>query len=212
MRGVGFVIHHLTNLLTPLVGFVPERVGLAEWERRFRSGDYDRLASASERARYSLIAGHCDALDVRSVLDVGCGQGVLADRLKRVAYRRYVGFDLSEMAIDQARRTVPDARNTYLVSDANTFEAEERFDLLVFNECLYHFEDPAAVVGRHLKFLAPGGHVSISMYDTIRSRAVWSLLDMLAAVDAVKVSCEGHASWTVKLMAPATAPGAGRQT
>jgi 2-polyprenyl-3-methyl-5-hydroxy-6-metoxy-1,4-benzoquinol methylase len=202
MRGVGYVLRRLNNLRILTTGYVPERIAAPEWERLFESGSYDRLESIPERARYSLIVGQCDVLGTRSILDVGCGQGVLAKRLSRVTYDRYVGVDISQAAVDQARRALPDPRNTYLVSDADGFDTADRFDLLVFNECLYYMEDPAAVVRRYLKFLRPGGHVSISMYHTLRSSAVWKLLTMLTTVEAVQIKYEKHASWTVKLMQP----------
>jgi len=207
MRGIGFVLRHLNTLRILASGYVPERIGATEWERLFESGSYDRLDSIPERARYSLIVGQCDVLGVRSILDVGCGQGVLAKRLNRVTYDRYVGIDISQTAIAQARRELPDPRNTYLVSDADAFDTADRFDLLVFNECLYYMEDPASVVRRYLAFLRPGGHVSISMYHTIRSRAVWKLLTMLTTVEAVQVKYQKHATWTVKLMRPVDSPG-----
>ena len=202
MRGIGFALRHLNNLRILALGYAPERFRPEQWEEAFESGSYDRLESIPERARYSLIVGHCDVLNVRSILDVGCGQGVLAKRLGRVGYERYLGYDLSETAIGQARRDLPDQRNTYVVATADRFETEARFDLIVFNECLYYMDDPAAVMRRHLRFLAPGGHVTVSMYDTLRSRSLWPVLNMLSAVEAVEIRFETTARWTVKLMRP----------
>ncbi len=135
MRGIGLAQRYLDHLRMRFFGYVPERFRPAQWDRMFESGDYDRLNSVPERARYSLIVGHCDILDAHRILDVGCGQGVLAKRLNRIGYERYVGFDISQTAIDQAKRALPDPRNTYLVGDATRFETADRFDLIVFNEC-----------------------------------------------------------------------------
>jgi len=201
---MGLVRRHLNNLRILALGYAPERIQAPEWERLFESGSYERLESIPERARYSLIVGQCDVLGVRSILDVGCGQGVLAKRLNRVNYDRYVGVDISQTAVAQARLALPDPRNTYLVSDADSFATAERFDLIVFNECLYYMTDPAAVLRHYLQFLQPGGHVSISMYHTVRSRAVWRLLTMLDTVEAVQIKYQRHATWTVKLLRPVT--------
>jgi 2-polyprenyl-3-methyl-5-hydroxy-6-metoxy-1,4-benzoquinol methylase len=203
MRGIGLAMRYFNNLRILALGYAPERIRRVQWEESFESGSYERLESIPERARYSLIVGHCDVLNVRSILDVGCGQGVLAKRLARVGYERYLGYDLSETAIDQARRNVPDPRNGFVTGEADGFETPAQFDLIVFNECLYYLDDPAAVMRRHLRFLAPGGHVTVSMHDTLRSRALWPVLSMLTAIDSVEVRFEGHASWTVKLMRPA---------
>lgn len=205
MRGIGRLKSFIENLRILTTGYVPQRIRPAEFDRLFESGAYDRLAGASERARFSLIVGHRDVLDAERILDIGCGQGVLAQRLGRARYQRYVGLDISRVAIEQARHAVPDARNSYIVSDVASFTTEDKFDLIVFNECLYHMDDPAASVRHCLAFLAPGGHVSISMYDTARSRAVWPLLDMLETVESTEIVQRRQARWTVKLMRPRSA-------
>jgi 2-polyprenyl-3-methyl-5-hydroxy-6-metoxy-1,4-benzoquinol methylase len=203
MRGARRLKLYVEKLRILTTGYVPERIEPAEFDRSFGSGAYDRLEGATERARFSLIVGHRDVLDAARILDVGCGQGVLAKRLSRAPYERYVGLDISQVAIDQAQRAVPDARNCYVVSDMMTFTSEEKFDLIVFNECLYHMEDPAAAVRHCLRFLGPEGHVSISMYETMRSRAVWRLLDMLETVESTEIVQRQGPRWTVKLMRPA---------
>jgi len=202
MRGLGRLKTSIERLRIVTTGYLPERVEPAEFNRRFDSGAYDRLEDPMERARFSLIVGHRDVLDAGSILDVGCGQGVLAKRLHRAGYERYVGLDISEVAIERASRKTPDLRNRYIAADVMDFATDEKFDLIVFNECLYHMEDPAASVRHCLAFLAAGGHVSISMYDTIRSRAVWPLLDMLETIEATEILQRRHARWTVKLMRP----------
>jgi len=203
MRGVGLSLRYFTYLRLLAFGYLPERFRPTEWDQLFETGAYDRLSAVWERGRYSLIVGHRDVLGLRSILDVGCGQGVLAERLQRTGYERYVGLDISQAAIQQARREQPDPRNSWLVADATTFETETRFDLIVFNECLYYMEDPAALVRHYVRFLAPGGWIIVSMHDRIRTRTVWPLLGMLTTVEANQISSKGRASWTVKLMQPA---------
>lgn len=198
MRGISFALRQIDHLRVIAFGYSPER-----WDGLFQSGSYDRLESVPERAHYSLIVGHCDVLGAESILDVGCGQGVLAGRLKRAQYNRYVGLDISPTAIDQARQMLPDPRNTYLATDAEKFSMAEQFDLIVFNESLYYFEDPVAMVKQYLEFLRPDGHLSISMCKSARSRLIWKLLDAhLTTIEPVDVNYKGGGSWTVKLMQP----------
>jgi 2-polyprenyl-3-methyl-5-hydroxy-6-metoxy-1,4-benzoquinol methylase len=202
MRGIGLALRYINHFRIRAFGYVPERFRPADWDRLFETGAYDRMSSGPERARYSVIVGHCEVLRLHTILDVGCGQGVLAERLKRLDYERYVGLDISRTAIDEAQRDRPDPRNTYLTADATAFETEARFQLIVFNECLYYMEDPAAVVRHYLRFLEPGGRLIVSMYDTLRSSTVWPLLDTLAAEESTQIHSEGAASWTIKLMQP----------
>jgi 2-polyprenyl-3-methyl-5-hydroxy-6-metoxy-1,4-benzoquinol methylase len=204
MRGVGFALKHFSNLRILLGNYVPEHIQQKEWNQLFESGAYERLRSAPERPRYSLILGHCELLGARNILDVGCGQGVLAARLRPVSYSRYLGVDISAVAIEQARTEVTDVRNSYVVADATNFRPDGQFDLIVFNECLNYMADPAAVVAHYLKFLDFQGHISISLYNTVRSRAIWRTLPMLTSLESVYIRVENfRATWTVKLMRPA---------
>jgi 2-polyprenyl-6-hydroxyphenyl methylase/3-demethylubiquinone-9 3-methyltransferase len=203
MRGVGFALKHFSNMRILLGDYVPERVQQKEWNKLFESGAYERLRSAPERPRYSLILGHCELVKAQNILDVGCGQGVLAARLRDSNYTRYLGVDISAVAIDQARSAAPDPRHSYVVADATTFHPDGVFDLIVFNECLNYMSDPAGVIRHYMKFLDFRGHVSISLYNTVRSRAIWRTLNMLNSIESVYIKVENfRATWTVKLMRP----------
>ena len=68
-------------------------------------------AGLDELARYSVIAGYLHHLRAGgSVLDVGSGEGLLADHLRPLGYSRYHGIDLSEAAIAQAAGRVAGTR------------------------------------------------------------------------------------------------------
>jgi 2-polyprenyl-3-methyl-5-hydroxy-6-metoxy-1,4-benzoquinol methylase len=71
-----------------------------------------------------------------SLLDVGCGEGVLQRRLRALGYARYLGIDSSEEAIARAQ-TERDARTEFRCADAETYMPQDRFDVIVFNEVLY---------------------------------------------------------------------------
>lgn len=208
MRGLGFALRQLHALRVLVLGYAPQRFTPSAWDRLFQSGAYDRLDGAIERARYSLIVGHQDLIGARSILDVGCGQGVLARRLARTPYERYLGIDISQAAIDMARAGASDPRNRYLVSDMDRFDGEERFDWVIFNECLYYLDDPLGTVRHFWHWLTPGGHLSISMYDCPGARAIWKGLRSMPTVETVDLEHKGAARWTVKLLRPGpTAPG-----
>lgn len=203
MRGVGFALKHFSNMRILIGDDVPDRVQQKEWNQLFESGAYERLRSAPDRPRYSLILGHCELVEAQNILDVGCGQGVLAARLGDMSYSRYLGVDISAVAIEQARTAVPDARNACVVADATMFQPDGVFDLIIFNECLNYMSDPAGVIRHYMKFLNFRGHISISMYDTVRSRAIWRTLSMLTSMESVYIKVENfRATWTAKLMAP----------
>ena len=135
----------------------------SRWEAEYREGGWDWLWSSREAVHHHVIAAYCKALPGKAaILDVGCGEGVLHDALRGIGYDRYLGIDLSDTAIGRASRSA-DERTRFMVANAETFETDERFNLIVFNECLYCLENPPALLARLSRFLEPNGAFIISM-------------------------------------------------
>src|SRR3954453_14901971 len=127
------------------------------WEEQYRQGGWEFMRRLDEVARYSLIAGYLHHLKPGgSVLDVGSGEGLLADHLRPYGYARYHGIDLSEAAIAQAASRAGE-RTTFAAADAETYVPPGTFDAVVFNECVYYFNDPVGSVRRYEPCLEPGG-------------------------------------------------------
>jgi 2-polyprenyl-3-methyl-5-hydroxy-6-metoxy-1,4-benzoquinol methylase len=80
-----------------------------------------------------------------AVLDAGCGEGFVSERLRPVA-AELTGIDLRERAIAEAGRRVPDAR--FAVGDVCELPFEDgAFDLVVCTEVLEHLDEPRAALG-----------------------------------------------------------------
>jgi hypothetical protein len=76
-----------------------------QWEQEYREGCWSYLQNARELAHYSMIIGYYTHYRPGgSLLDVGCGEGVLQRRLRALGYARYLGIDSSEEAIARADR------------------------------------------------------------------------------------------------------------
>jgi len=176
---------------------------LEKFERQFRSGHWTFLGDVAELGRFSIIAGYCDYFHPRTILDVACGQGVLAARIKGLPYEQYLGIDFSAEAIKQANEAHANERTAFAIADAKTYVPTSRFDLIVFNECFYYFTDPRAVMRNFVPWLAPGGHIVVSMFRRLRTRAIWPGLEAgMDVEDSVTVTKRGQASWTVKVLTP----------
>jgi len=107
-------------------------------EKRYGSGRWAYMNEFAEAHRYSLIIG-CS--EYRSkfprVLDVGCGEGILQQRM---AYAKYVGVDMNAEAIRLARARA-DERTEFVLTDAGEqFQPQNLFDVIVFNESLYYMK------------------------------------------------------------------------
>lgn len=181
------------------------RLAPEQWDEHYRTGQWDWLGDVTELARYSVVSGYVRRAPVgAAVLDIGCGEGVLVDHVDDHV-GRYVGVDLSEAAIVRARERRPGWE--YLVGDAATLDltqpavAEGGFDVIVFNECLYYFDDPLAVVQHYLPVLAPGGLIVVSMFVQTQPAKVWAALrPAVRLLDEVFVAHETGKRWTVRLV------------
>jgi len=119
-----------------------------------------RLMSAFERTLDQLF----EQSDPSSVLDVGCGEGVLVHQwAQRLGDRRVVGIDLQEESIQAGWAERQAANLEYRVMHAENLPfAENEFDLASAIEVLEHVPDPehtlaemARCAERHLLVSVP---------------------------------------------------------
>jgi 2-polyprenyl-3-methyl-5-hydroxy-6-metoxy-1,4-benzoquinol methylase len=99
-----------------------------------------------------------------SVLDVGCGEGVLTHRwATEDPERRVVGIDLDDPVLrrEQATRRAPNLAYHVMKAESLPFEAGE-FALATAIEVLEHVPDPAHTVAEMAR-VARGGHLIVSV-------------------------------------------------
>lgn len=178
-----------------------------KWDTQWAENRWDGLSEMHELARYSLLAGY--ALFLRpggSILDVGCGAGILRDRLHPDAFRRYVGIDFGEAIARAAARR--DERTDFVVGDMRTYEPAERFDVIVFNESLYYAADEIAELRRYAQWLAPAGIFLVSTNRKPKTDALWELLGReFTVVDRVVVGNRRGAEWICGVIDPVSPAG-----
>lgn len=159
----------------------PERWTTEQWTAAYGAGQLRYYAELEELARYSVIIGYiawaAGANPGRppTLLDVGCGTGLLRERLEGVAFSSYVGIDLSDTAIERAASVGHD-RSRFVVGDATALDLG-RFDVVVLNEVLYYAPDPGALLRRVEGALAPGGVLVVSMWRHPGDRSLWREVD-----------------------------------
>jgi len=135
-----------------------------------------------------------------SILEIGCGPGILMRRLRLVGYANYFGVDLSKKAIDRTK--VDQNVNTrFAVASAETFEPSEKYDVIIFNEMMYFLADPKGILLRYAKHLHKGGILIVSMFRADRSLPMWRLLEgSVPVLDAVTViSTVAGLMWDIKV-------------
>jgi len=101
----------------------------------------------------------------KSVLDVGCGGGILAEAMAALG-ARVKGIDLSDKALKVALLHLFESRLevNYEEISAEDLALREpgQYDVLTCMEMLEHVPDPARTVSACAQLVKPGGHVFFS--------------------------------------------------
>ncbi|MCM8565327.1 bifunctional 2-polyprenyl-6-hydroxyphenol methylase/3-demethylubiquinol 3-O-methyltransferase UbiG [Thauera linaloolentis] len=101
----------------------------------------------------------------KTVLDVGCGGGILAEGMAALG-AKVTGIDLSEKALSVARLHLFESGHgiDYRLVSAEAFadEAPGHFDVVTCMEMLEHVPDPASTISACARLVKPGGHVFFS--------------------------------------------------
>lgn len=105
-------------------------------------------------------------LSGRSILDVGCGGGILADSMARKG-AGVLGIDLSTKALKVAQlhaleAQTPNVEYREISAEALADEQPGNFDVVTCMEMLEHVPDPASVVRACATLVKPGGWVFFS--------------------------------------------------
>lgn len=122
------------------------------WISQYQSGYWSFMKELDELARYSVIAGYFKYFKhITSILDIGCGEGILRENLDPTSYSKYVGIDISDAAIRLASQKEY-LKTSFIAADAANFIPKEQFDAIVFNESLYYFDDPLLITEKYAQY------------------------------------------------------------
>ncbi|MEM7651532.1 MAG: bifunctional 2-polyprenyl-6-hydroxyphenol methylase/3-demethylubiquinol 3-O-methyltransferase UbiG [Pseudomonadota bacterium] len=132
-----------------------------------------------------------NALKGLSILDVGCGGGLVCEPLARLG-ARVSGADADAQAIEVAKAH---AKDSGLKIDYQNKPAEEigkKFDVVLALEIIEHVNDPQAFVKSVAKLVKPGGLV---IFSTLNRNPKSFLLGIVAAEYILKWVPQGTHSW-----------------
>ncbi|MFZ1180206.1 MAG: bifunctional 2-polyprenyl-6-hydroxyphenol methylase/3-demethylubiquinol 3-O-methyltransferase UbiG [Herbaspirillum sp.] len=105
------------------------------------------------------------ALSGKTVVDVGCGGGILAESMARKG-AKVTGIDLSEKALKAAdlhgMESGVHIRYRKIAAEELAALEAAQFDVVTCMEMLEHVPDPASIVRACSTLVKPGGHVFFS--------------------------------------------------
>ena len=105
-----------------------------------------------------------ECAEVRTILDVGCGDGNFANSLTAAGYSLY-GMDLSEGGIAKCKERYPDTQ--FAVASAyddyqTVFPGVSQFDAIISVEVIEHLYSPKQFAKRCAEAVRPGGLVIVT--------------------------------------------------
>lgn len=121
------------------------------------------------------------SLDAKSVLDVGCGGGILAESMAALG-ARVTGIDAGKAPLEVAKLHLLESGHEveyqHIMVEDLAAQQPESFDVVTCMEMLEHVPDPGSVISSCARLLKPGG---VAFFSTInRNPKAW----MLAVVGA----------------------------
>lgn len=139
--------------------------GSSIWNSQYYEGRWNYLSSPEQRPRYVLLADWCRTyFAAPSVLDVGCGEGLLARELSCVPGPTYHGIDFAEAALVVGRDRAGELPlTTFEMASMEGYEPTHQFDVVIFDESLYCCTDPLGTLGRYARYLTPAGGLLLSI-------------------------------------------------
>jgi len=137
------------------------------WNSEFASGRW----SSPERPARDFAYPYVEKYAAHGgILDLGCGSGRAASALDGTKYRNYTGVDVSDVALETARKAAAAAgradQNRFTQSDIATYVPVERYDVILFMESLYYipWRRIPTVLDAYSRSLTPRGVFIVRMW------------------------------------------------
>lgn len=172
------------------------------WDHSYAQGYL--LDASSQDARYGALLALMQRYDRgETILDLGCGEGLLAQKFRKLGASPIVGIDYASEAIRLANaKHLPNCQ--FVCADYRKYPYQGPYGLIVLNESLYYLEDAVDTLEQLSRHLAAEGVLVISMFRTLVTRRLWkALLPQYRSVQSVFVQDETHGrSWHIRVLQP----------
>lgn len=137
------------------------------WNKQYRRGRWESLKNKIESKRYYQLVDFMREFGVSkpTILDLGCGDGVLNSRMEGFEYEYFLGVDFSSVSIEKAKaKHFKNAQ--FIAKDIIAFRPDRNFDVIIFNEAFYYIpeEHKQSVLDLLIDHLTPNGILITSIF------------------------------------------------
>ena len=175
------------------------------WNHQYSTGRWEGLKAPREQARFetciALLRRHASGGDL---LEIGCGEGLLLQRLSPADYRQFVGVDISGVAIQRATG-LANPRANFLIADMQRLELEQKFDAVIFTESIYYVSRCDELLRRYAHFLRDHGVFVVSVFSNRGSQGVWDQIHLAAELIERVTTTNDAGTWECEVLRPAVA-------
>ncbi|MBC5830223.1 bifunctional 2-polyprenyl-6-hydroxyphenol methylase/3-demethylubiquinol 3-O-methyltransferase UbiG [Vibrio metschnikovii] len=141
--------------------------------------------------RLNYVLDNANGLFDKTVLDVGCGGGILAESMAREG-ATVTGLDMGKEPLEVARLHALETGTTltYLQSTVEDHAQQypHHYDVVTCMEMLEHVPDPLSVVKACARLVKPGGHV---FFSTLNRNIKSYLFAIVGAEQLLKIVPKG---------------------
>ena len=115
-------------------------LGRQSWNQQYKAGKWTRETRSPFTV--TLVSELCRG---GRLVEFGCGEGELACLLPAGAYSEYQGVDVSDVAVERARRRVKEAGLTqcqFTQGEMTSWSGASGVSVILLEECLYYLKPP----------------------------------------------------------------------
>jgi len=163
-------------------------------------------------ARYQQVVNLIPKHKKPSILDIGCGDGVLLWLISQRSFAQLFGIDTDQTSIKAARRKLTDRGVKVTLKQANAYQlpfSPRSFDVVVATEIIEHLANPDKMLTQIKSVLKPNGKVIITTVVKLQTSPEdkmhvqeYSQEELQYLLEkhfnSVKISCS-HPVWLKKL-------------
>jgi SAM-dependent methyltransferase/rhamnogalacturonyl hydrolase YesR len=156
-----------------LASYGPSVIKRALWDREYSSGKWNFNDNTPGDCLYPYLEKYAAN---GSILDLGCGSGNTANELAFSAYGSYRGVDISDVALERARRWSEAngraEKNSFVRADFLNYVPDRRFHVILLRESLYHVPlgSVKSTLDRFSKYLEESGVFIVRIFTIENGR------------------------------------------